>query len=48
MVDVAGRFANRMQLSTDEHAAHLTAVPDAFGRAVDYVKAGRKPKVVNL
>jgi hypothetical protein len=29
--DVAGRLANRMQLTTDGHKAHLEAVDGAFG-----------------
>ena len=40
MNDVAGRLANRVQLTTDGHAAYLEAVEDAFGGAVgvDYAQ----------
>jgi len=38
MTDVAGRLANRVQLTTDGHSAYLTAVPAAFGRMVDYAQ----------
>ncbi len=34
--DVAGRLANRIQLSTDGHRMYLDAVEDAFGGNVDY------------
>jgi IS1 family transposase len=36
--DVAGRLANRIQLTTDGHKMYLTAVPDAFGNAVDFAQ----------
>jgi IS1 family transposase len=36
MNDLAGRMANRVQLSTDGLAAYVTAVEDAFGSDVDY------------
>jgi IS1 family transposase len=36
MADVAGRLANRVQLTTDGHKAYLEAVEDAFGTDVDY------------
>ena len=36
MEDLAGRLANRIQLTTDGHKMYLNAVPDAFGGAVDY------------
>jgi IS1 family transposase len=36
MEDVAGRLANRVQLTTDGHKAYLDAVEGAFGAAVDY------------
>ena len=36
MADVAHRLANRVQLTTDGHAAYLNAVRDTFGRSVDY------------
>jgi hypothetical protein len=31
MHDLAGRLANRVQLTTDGHRPYLTAVEDAFG-----------------
>jgi IS1 family transposase len=36
MHDLAGRLANRVQLTTDGHRAYLTAVEDAFGADIDY------------
>ena len=36
MQDLAGRLANRVQLTTDGHRAYLQAVEDAFGTEVDY------------
>ena len=36
MKDVAGRLANRVQLTTDGHKNYLEAVDDAFGADVDY------------
>lgn len=36
MQDVAGRLANRVQLTTDGHKAYLDAVEGAFGADVDY------------
>jgi hypothetical protein len=36
MHDVAYRLANRVQLTTDGHAAYLKAVEGAFGMDVDY------------
>jgi IS1 family transposase len=36
--DVAGRLANRVQLTTDGHKMYLTAVPDAFGEGIDYAQ----------
>jgi len=36
MQDVAGRLANRVQLTTDGHKAYLSAVEGAFGADVDY------------
>lgn len=36
MHDLAGRLANRVQLTTDGHKAYLTAVEDAFGTQIDY------------
>jgi IS1 family transposase len=38
MSDVAGRLANRVQLTTDGHKPYLTAVEDAFGGNVDYAQ----------
>ncbi len=36
MDDLAGRLANRVQLTTDGHRAYLQAVEDAFGANIDY------------
>jgi IS1 family transposase len=36
MSDLAGRLANRVQLTTDGHKAYLTAVDAAFGEDIDY------------
>jgi IS1 family transposase len=36
MQDVAGRLANRVQLTSDGHKPYLQAVEDAFGAAIDY------------
>ena len=36
MNDLAGRLANRVQLTTDGHRAYLQAVEDAFGANIDY------------
>ena len=36
MDDLAGRLANRVQLTTDGHSAYLSAVEGAFGLDVDY------------
>ncbi len=36
MQDVAGRLANRVQLTTDGLKAYLNAVEDAFGADIDY------------
>jgi len=36
MSDVAGRLANRVQLTTDGLKAYLTAVDNAFGGEIDY------------
>jgi IS1 family transposase len=38
MSDVADRLANRVQLTTDGHAAYLQAVVGAFGIDVDYAQ----------
>lgn len=34
--DLAGRLANRVQLTTDGHKPYLSAVEDAFGAGIDY------------
>lgn len=34
--DLAGRLANRIQLTTDGHKAYLQAVDEAFGSDIDY------------
>jgi IS1 family transposase len=36
MSDLAGRLANRVQLTSDGHRAYLSAVEDTFGADVDY------------
>jgi IS1 family transposase len=36
MDDLAGRLANRVQLTTDGHRVYLQAVEDAFGKDIDY------------
>ena len=36
MRDVAGRIANRIQLTTDGHRIYADAVEDAFGADIDY------------
>lgn len=36
MQDLAGRLANRVQLTTDGHKAYLEAVEGAFGADIDY------------
>jgi IS1 family transposase len=36
MRDVAGRIANRIQLTTDGHRVYAEAVEDAFGAEIDY------------
>lgn len=36
MTDLAGRLANRVQLTTDGHGAYLHAVENAFGDNIDY------------
>jgi IS1 family transposase len=38
MHDLAGRLANRVQLTTDGHKAYLTAVEDAFGAEIDFAQ----------
>jgi IS1 family transposase len=34
--DLCKRLANRVQLTTDGHRAYLTAVPEAFGKEIDF------------
>ena len=36
MQDLAGRLANRVQLTSDGHRTYLSAVEDAFGSDIDY------------
>jgi len=36
MADLAGRLANRVQLTTDGHRAYFMAVENAFGSEIDY------------
>ena len=36
--DLAGRLANRVQLTTDGHRPYLTAVEDTFGSDIDYAQ----------
>jgi IS1 family transposase len=38
MTDLAGRLANRVQLTTDGHSAYLEAVESAFGNRIDYAQ----------
>ena len=38
MHDLAGRLANRVQLTTDAHRPYLQAVEDAFGTEIDYAQ----------
>jgi IS1 family transposase len=38
MQDLAGRLANRVQLTTDGHKMYLSAVEDAFGGAIDFAQ----------
>lgn len=38
MTDLAGRLANRVQLTTDAHKPYLQAVEDAFGSQIDYAQ----------
>ena len=38
MHDLAGRLANRVQLTTDGHKPYLTAVEDAFGSDIDFAQ----------
>jgi hypothetical protein len=38
MRDVAGRLANRVQLTTDANRAYLDAAKEAFGSGIDYAE----------
>ena len=38
MSDLAGRLANRVQLTTDGHRPYLNAVEDTFGTDIDYAQ----------
>ena len=38
MTDLAGRLANRVQLTSDGHKAYLDAVEEAFGADIDYAQ----------
>ena len=38
MHDLAGRLANRVQMTTDGHTPYLSAVEDAFGAEIDYAQ----------
>ena len=38
MHDLAGRLANRVQLTTDGHHAYLCAVENSFGTSIDYAR----------
>jgi IS1 family transposase len=38
MQDLAGRLANRVQMTTDGHRPYLRAVEDAFGTEIDYAQ----------
>jgi IS1 family transposase len=38
MNDVAGRLANRVQLTSDGHSPYLWAVEDAFGTEIDFAQ----------
>lgn len=40
--DLAGRLTNRVQLTTDGHAAYLNAVNEAFARDIDYAMLVKK------
>jgi len=37
--DLAARLSDRVQLTTDEHKAYLSAIEDAFGSQIDYAIA---------
>ena len=50
LIDVEDRLADRVQLTSDGHAAYKMAVPDAFGSDIDYgalVKMYGKPAGTN-
>ncbi len=36
--DLAGRLANRVQLTTDGHKPYLKAIENAFGNDIDYAR----------
>jgi hypothetical protein len=38
LLDLAGRFGNLIQLTSDSHGAYLKAVEGAFGHEVDYAQ----------
>ncbi|MBF6571249.1 MAG: helix-turn-helix domain-containing protein [Candidatus Binataceae bacterium] len=42
MSDLAGRLANRVQLTTDGHGAYLSAVDGAFANHIDYAMLVKK------
>jgi len=42
MTDLAGRLANRVQLTTDGHHAYLNAVDEAFDPQIDYAMLVKK------
>src|SRR5271154_4720795 len=48
MADLAGRLANRIQLSSDAHAAYADAVEQSFGSQVDYAQVEKTYSVTNL
>ena len=37
-INLKGRLANRVQLTTDGHISYLRGVTDAFGSAIDYAQ----------
>ena len=41
IADLAGRLANRVQLTSDGHKAYLNPVESAFGADVDLQHAGK-------
>lgn len=45
--DLAGRLANRIQLTSDGHQAYLVSVPDAFGTDIDYAQLVKLYGVIN-